>query len=158
MIILFLLFTISGCKETTNELSDEEIQIIRGEVLEAFNQSKENANAHNSDAIIQSFWNNDDLVYAMNGNLTKGRSNLYEDVKKVHSNPQNQGFSIKIEPTYVRVINPECALVSVAGDLIDFPTEEGSVNKNLTMTFLFEKIDGKWLITAGHESTPENLF
>jgi uncharacterized protein (TIGR02246 family) len=73
-------------------------------------------------------------------------------VKSVHSNPKNQGFRLKFEETYVKVINQDCALVTGKGKFIDFPTEEGPVNKNLTVTFLFEKTDGKWLVTAGHES------
>jgi uncharacterized protein (TIGR02246 family) len=150
--IVFLFILFSGCKETTNALSDREIQDIKAEVMEAFNQSKIKANAHDSDAIIQYFWNNDDLVYAANGMLIIGWSNFKEAIKAVHLNPQNQDFRLEFENTYVKVINRDCALVTGKGKLIDFPTEEGPVDKNLTVTFLFEKIDGKWLVTAGHES------
>ena len=152
VVIVFLLIISSGCKETANPLSDNEIRNIKAEVLSAFKQSKEKANAHESEAIVQYFWNSDDLVYAANGMLTIGWSNFYDVVNSVHSNPQNQGFRIEFDDTYVKVINRVCALVTGKGKLIDLPTEEGPVNKNLTVTFLFEKIDGKWLVTAGHES------
>ena len=139
-------------------LTEAQIQVIKNEINTAFEQSANTASQHNAEEIMSFLWNTDDLVYAANGNLIKGWTNFSEVVNAVHTDPKNQDFRLAFESTYVKVINRECALVTGKGKLIDLPSEEGPVDNDLTVTFLFEKIDGKWLITAGHESTPENLF
>jgi uncharacterized protein (TIGR02246 family) len=158
IILLLLIFSFTACEEKTEPLSDSDIEMVTNEVKEAFERSADAASNHDVDAIMKFLWNDEDLVYAGNGVLIKGWPNLYEVVNSVHSNPQNQGFRLEFDNTYVKVISHDCALVTGAGKFVDFPTEEGPVDKNLTVTFLFEKIDGKWLVTAGHESTPENIF
>ena len=158
MIILILLIAFPGCKEKTEPLSAKEIETIKKEVKNTFEESADAASDHDVDAIMKFFWNDEDLVYAGNGEIIKGWSNFYQAVNSVHSDPKNQGFRIGFESVDIKVITPNAALVTGAGKLIDFPTEEGTVNKNLTVTFLLEKIDGQWLVTAGHESTPENIF
>jgi uncharacterized protein (TIGR02246 family) len=158
MIIMFLVIVLPGCKEKTEPLSDSEVDAIKNEINNAFELSADAASKHDVEAIMKFFLKDEDLVYAGNGVLIKGWSNFCQVVNSVHSDPRNQGFRLEFEDTYVKVIGPDCALVTGKGKFIDFPTEEGPVNKNLTMSFLFEKIDGKWLVTAGHESTPENIF
>jgi uncharacterized protein (TIGR02246 family) len=158
LLIFFVLVAISGCQDKVSYLTEAEIQEIRNDVKTVFEQSADAASRHDVEAITKFFWNNDEFLYAANGMLTNGWSNFKEVVKAVHSDPQNQDFRLEFENTYVKVINRDCALVTGAGKVIDFPTKEGPVNKNLTVTFLFEKIDDQWLITAGHESNPETLF
>jgi uncharacterized protein (TIGR02246 family) len=152
MIILVLVIALPGCKEKTEPLSDSEIEAIKNEVKSTLELSADAASKHDVEAIMKFFWNSEDFVYAGNGNFIKGWSNLYEAVNSVHSDPKNQEFRIGFETVDIKVITRDCALVTGAGNLIDFPTEEGPANKKLTVTFLFEKIDGKWIVTAGHES------
>jgi uncharacterized protein (TIGR02246 family) len=158
MIIMFLVITLPGCNNKVEPLSESEIEVIKNEVKNTFEQSAIAASRHDVEAITKFFWNNDEFVYAANGMLTNGWSNFYEAVNSVHSDPKNQGFSIEFQDVNIKVITAGCALVTAAGNLTDFPTEDGPATKKLTVTFLFEKIDGQWLITAGHESNPETLF
>ena len=45
------------------------------------------------------------------------------------------------------------------GKLIDVPTKDGTTTKNLALTVLLEKTDGKWVKTISHESwLSEYLF
>jgi len=152
VIILFLVIAFPGCIEKTEPLSGSEIEAIKNEVKAVFEQSAVAASKHDVEDIMKFFWYDEDFVYAGNGNLTKGWSNFHQAVKTVHSDPKNQGFKIGFERVDIKVITRNCALVTGAGKLVDFPTQEGPQNKNLTVTFLFEKIDGNWLVTAGHES------
>lgn len=150
--IMCLVIALSGCKEKTETLSESEIEAIKKEVKNTFELSADAASNHDVEAIMKYFWNKEDFVYADNGNLTNGWSNFYEAVNSVHSDPENQGFRIEFQEVNIKVITTECALVTGAGNLIDFPTKDGPATKKLTVTFLFEKIDGQWVITAGHES------
>ena len=152
MITLFLVIVLPGCKEKTEPLFDIEVDAIKNEINNAFELSADAASKHDVETIMKFFLKDEDLVYAGNGVLIKGWSNLYEAVNSVHSDPKNQGFRIGFESVDIKVITRNAALVTGAGKLVDFPTEEGTVNKNLTVTFLFEKIDGQWVVTAGHES------
>jgi len=139
-------------QQTSLLMTIGEIEAIKKEVNHVFELSADAASKHDVEAFMKYIWNNEDFVYAANGVLIKGWLNFYEVANSVHSNPKNQGFRLKFEETYVKVINRDSALVTGKGKFIDFPTVEGPVNKNLTATFLFEKTDGKWLVTAGHES------
>lgn len=158
MIILCLIIAAPSCQQATEKISDSDTQVVKQEVKTVIEQSAAAASRHDTEAIMKFFWNDEDLVYAANGYLTKGWSDFNKVVKAVHTDPKNQDFRLAFEDTYVKVINRECALVTGKGKLIDFPSADGPVDKNLTVTFLVENIEGKWLITACHESTPENLF
>jgi uncharacterized protein (TIGR02246 family) len=149
---MFLVIVLSGCENKVEPLSESKIEAIINEVKNTFELSADAASNHDVETIMKYFWNNEDFVYAGNGDFTKGWSNFYEAVNSVHSNPENQEFRIEFQDVYIKVITSECALVTAAGNLTDFPTEDGPATKKLTVTFLFEKIDGQWVITVGHES------
>ena len=158
MLIICLVIALSGCKNKVEPLSESKTEAIINEVKNTFELSADAASNHDVEAIMKYFWNNEDFVYAGNGNLTKGWSNFHEAVSSVHSDPKNQGFRIEFQDVYIKVITSECALVTAAGNLKDFPTINGPATKKLTVTFMFEKINGQWVVTAGHESNPETLF
>jgi uncharacterized protein (TIGR02246 family) len=117
------------------------------------------ANNHDPDAMMLIHWNTTDYMNVGNGTIIKGWETVHNIVTSVHSNPENQSFTVDQQVVDVRVINSVTAFVVAEGKLIDVPTKDGTTTKNLALTVLLEKTDGKWVKTISHESwLSEYLF
>ena len=157
-LLIVPLISFWGCQNTTNELSDSEKDSITKEVRSEFDKAIAAANNHDADGIMQIQWNSPDYVYAGNGMITKGWESAHKAFSSVHSNPKYQSFTVDLDDVIIHVINREAAMVIAEGYFNNFPTNDGPKSIKLVFTALMERIDGKWVVTVGHESTPENMW
>jgi len=155
--LLSLLF-LWGCNNAPATLSDAEKEQIKSEVKQVFDQGIKAANEHNAAAMTENDWNSPDYIYVSNGTLIKGWKAKFETAHTIHSNPVYQSFTVNYNETIIHVISREAAMVTGNGYFRNFPAEQGPKDIKFTVTFLYEKINGKWVMTAGHESTHEQLF
>ncbi len=156
-LLIIPIITFWGCQNTTNELSESEKDSIIEEVRIEFEKAISAATNHDADEMTSYWWDNEDFLYASNGSLIKGWEPGYEVANSIHSNPKYQSFSVDLDEVLISVINEGSAMVSAVGYFNNYPSEEGPRSIKLALTFLMQKIDGNWVITVGHESTPEDL-
>lgn len=157
-LLIIPIITFWGCQNTTNELSESEKDSITKEVRSEFDKVLAAANNHDADAMMQISWNSPDYMYVGNGTITKGWESVQKDANSIHSNPKYQSFTVDLDEVSIRVIDREAAMITAGGYFNNFPTEEGPRSIKLALTFLMQKINGNWVVTNGHESTPEDLF
>ena len=146
-----------GCQNSSNELSESEKDSIIQEVRAEYDKFIAASSAHDAAVMMQSIRNSEDFLFASNGSRIKGYDEMHNVVNSIHSNPELQSYSVELNEVIIRVISHEAALLSIEGFLINFPTSEGPKSIKIVVTVLMEKIDSKWLITVGHESTREDL-
>ena len=157
--LLFIsLIILAGCNNNPDQISESEKASIIKEVRSEFDKIITAANNHDADAFMQIQWNSEDYMYAGHGTITKGWVPALKGFKSVHSDPKYQSFTIDLDEVIIRVIDQEAAMITAGGYFNNFPTEEGPRSIKLALTLLMQKIDGNWVVTLGHESTPENLF
>jgi len=158
IIILLAAIFIIGCQNEPAQLSDTEKQQIKSEVKTVFDQMMKGANDHIPDEMMKHAWNSESFIYASNGNISTGWEPMMKQVTSIHTNPHFKGYTVTIQDSNIRVINTNAAMVTGIGTFGNFPTKDGAKDIEVAVTFLFEKIDGNWLVTVGHESTSEKLF
>jgi len=157
-LLIVPLISFWGCQNTKNELSESEKDSITKEVRSEFDKVIAAANNHDADAMMQIQWNSEDYMYVGNGTITKGWESMLKAFSSVHSNPKYQSFTVDLDEVIIRVIDREAAMITAGGYFNNFPTEEGPRSIKLALTLLMQKIDSNWVVTAGHESTQEDLF
>lgn len=159
-IFIFLLSMLAfwGCQNTQTVLSDAEKEQIKEEVATVFGQMMKGADDHNPDEMMSHAWNNDEFIYVSNGTVINGWEAMMKTVASIHANPEFQSYTVNIEETVIKVICNDAAMVTATGYFGNFPGEQGPRTVQMAVTYLFEKIDGKWLVTIGHESTQEKLL
>lgn len=156
--LIMPLISFLGCQNTTNELSELEKNSITQEVRSEFEKAMAAGNIHDADAMMRIHWNSPDFVYVENGTITKGWESLLKATNSIHSNPKYQSLNVVLDEVIIRVIDREAAMITARGYFNNFPTEEGPRSIKLAFTYLMQKIDGNWVVTVGHESTPGNQF
>ena len=156
VIVLTLLFW--GCESKSAQLSEAEKEEIKKEVINTSNATTLDVNAHDADKIMQACWNDKDYVYVANGVITKGWEENLKGSTIIHSNPKNQSYSVSFDEINIKVLSREAVMLVGKGAFHNILTEEGTKSVDLVVTFLMEKIDDEWLITVGHESTPEAIL
>jgi len=159
--VIFLivpLISFLGCQNTTNELSESEKDSIKEEVREVFDESIKAANAHDAAGMLAHDWNSQDYLYASNGNLMKGWNAKSDAVQSIHTNPELQSYGVVLDEVILRVISRQVVIITCTGHFSNFPKEQGPQDIKFVLTCLYEKINGKWVMTVGHESTHEQLF
>jgi ketosteroid isomerase-like protein len=156
MIVLFLL-TFIGCKNATTPISDAEKEQIKKEVKEVIVLFVKAANAHDAAAMTANNWNSSEFLYVSNGDLAKGWENNTKIATQIHSDPKYQTFTVDFDEVLMHVISREAVMVTASGKFGNFPVGVEPHDIPLVCTYLFEKKDGNWLITNGHESTNEEL-
>jgi hypothetical protein len=155
--LLLSMLLIFGCSQQNKELTEDEKTKIEQEISSIMDEINVGINAHDVDR-FSSFWlKSEDLIYARDGHATRGFHDLYQIASDVHSNPKFQTFKISYDDMIIRVLGRD--MVMVTGDcyLNDFPSEDCPKSLKLATTFLFENINGSWLMTIGHESTPDKF-
>lgn len=157
-VFLISVFAINGCQKAPAPLSETEIEEIKKEVKEVFDQATKAANDHDADAMLMHDWNNEDYLYVGNGEIIKGWEAKLKVATSIHSNPKYQSFTVDYDEVMMRVISRDAVMITGSGHFNNFPGEEGSRSIEFAVTYLYEKIDGKWLMTVGHESAAEELF
>ena len=156
IIAVILLFSCSTPVET--ELTEEQKALIEQEIKNVFDASAKAASNHDFETMMKYLWNNENFVYAANGYLFKGWDAMYNVASTVHSKPENQKFHFNFDEVIIKVIDEKTALVNGVGQMVDIPVGDSTITTNLTVTFLMEKIDNDWLVTAGHESASDKWF
>jgi ketosteroid isomerase-like protein len=154
-LLMFSMSLFFGCRQQAGELTEAEKTLIEQEIRNIMNQTLEAIKIHDVDKIMEHCLKNEDYLYSANGFLTKGFDENYKIASTIHSDPDNQSFFVNYEDLIIKVINRDCVMVVGDGYFKNIQDEDGSKSIRLAITFLFEKIDGQWLLTVGHESTPE---
>jgi len=149
---LLPLIMISGCKNNSNELSEDEKNKIKKEVRSVVEEGIIAANSHDPDAIMKVHWHSDDYLAIANGTFLNGWETVHKVVSFVHSNPKNQSFTIEQQEVDIRILNDLTALVIAEGKLINVPTKDSTTTEKFALTMLVEKKDGTWKKTLTHES------
>jgi len=155
--LITFLIIFMGCQDIQTELGESEKDSIIQEVRTEYDKFIAAASAHDAAVMMQSQWNSKDFLFASNGEMIKGFDAMHNVVNSIHSNPELQSYSVELNEIKIRVISREAAIISSEGFLNNFPTYEGLKSIKTVETVLMEKIDGKWVITVGHESTREDL-
>ena len=132
VLIPLALISFFGCQNATEKISDSEKELIIKEVRSEFDKVIAGANKHDADALLKQHWNSD-------------------------TNPKYQSFTLDMDQVIIRVIDREAVMVVADGYFNNFPTSEGPKSIKMALTGLWEKIDGQWLMTVGHESTQASL-
>jgi hypothetical protein len=158
LVLLFIIALSWGCQNSPTPLSDAEKEDIKQEVKAAFEQTTAAVNIHDADKIMQACWNNEEYFYAANGTLMEGWKANHDAALSIHSNPKNQSFTLDYDAIIVKVLNQDAAMLVAKGAFNHILTEDGTESVDLVVTFLMEKIDNKWLITIGHESTGKSIL
>ena len=148
---------LTGCQNISTELGDSEKESIVQEVKKEYEKFIAAASKHDAALMMDFQWNSEDYHFASNGTITKGYEAMNKVVNSIHLNPELQSYSIELNDVMIRVISPNAAIVSAESFLNNFPTREGPKSIKMYETVLMEKIDDKWVITVGHESTREDL-
>ena len=155
-LLLFVLFI--GCQNTSTPLTEDEKEEIIKEVKKAFETSTSAVNEHDASRIAQFCWNDEDYLYAGNGTLIKGWERHNQICAEIHSTPKNQSFTIDYDEIIIKVLKRDAVMLVGKGYFHDILTEEGVKSDDLVITFLIEKINDKWVITIGHESSSEPIL
>jgi hypothetical protein len=146
------------CSQQTDDLTLNEKEAIENEIRNIMSQIVEAVRVHDVDKMFQYCLKNGTYIYAANGTISKSFDENYKIATTIHSDPKNQSFYVRYDELIIKVINRNSVMVVGDGYFYDFPAEAGTKSIKLVITFLFEKIDGSWLLTVGHESTHDILF
>ena len=159
-ICVFAIFAIifCGCQTAPAPLSESEKEEIIKEVRAAFDKTTLAVNTHDADQILDFCWNDNDYLYAADGTLDKGWDANYKAASSIHSNPNNQSFTIHYDEIIIKVLKRDAVMLVGKGAFNDILTEAGPKSVGMVVTFLIEKIDEKWVVTIGHESAAETLL
>jgi len=159
--ILFVLIPcllFGGCQNNPSQLTDTEKEEIKKEVRTEFDKIIDAADRHDAEEAMLHHWNNKYYLYAANGNITKGWEPMNKIVTSIHSNPKYQSYNVVCDEVILRVISQNSVMVTSSGYFNNFPSEEGPKSVKFALTYLFEKIYGKWVVTVGHESTVDKVL
>ncbi len=114
--------------------------------MEAINIQKNAWNSGNLNEFMQTYWNNDSLIFIGKNAVTYGWQNTLNKYKKGYPDTASMGkldFNIlqvkKLSPLYFSVVGKWFLTRSI-----------GNVGGHFTL--LFKKIKGIWLIVSDHSS------
>ena len=158
LVFLMMVLILWGCQNSTTVLSDAEKESIKNEVQTTFDQMTSAANTHKPDDILKYSWNDEEFLYAGSGKIIKGWNNFYDIVSSVHTNSPSLPFTMQFDESVIKVLDKDLAMISAAGKVTSSPPGQETTIVPIAVTFLMQKIDGKWLLTVGHESTGERIF
>ena len=147
-----------GCESTPTPLTELEKDEIKNEVRQAFDMTTVAVNEHDAARIMESCWNSENYLYVAQGTLTKGWERNNEISTTIHTDPNNQSFTIEYDDITIKVLKRDAVLLVGKGYFHNILTEEGIKSVDLVITFLIEKIDDKWVITIGHESYTDAIL
>jgi len=156
-LISALILTYS-CQKAPAPFSESEIEEIKKEVKVVFDQATKAANDHDADAMVSLDWNNEDYMYVGNGEIMKGWEAKFKVAQSIHTNPKYQSYTVDYDEILMKVISRDAVMVTGSGYLNNFPGDEDPRSIKFAVTLLYEKIDGKWVMTVGHESTTEKVL
>ena len=157
-ILIMLMLVVFGCSNNQTELTDSEKENIKAEVMDVFSNVTEEVNNHDYEKMMQYCWNDPNYIYVANGTLVKSWDSNYESASDIHSDPENQSFTVDYDEIIIKVLKRDAVLLVGNGSFHNINTDEGIKSVSLVVTFLMEKINNEWLITIGHESTYEKLL
>jgi ketosteroid isomerase-like protein len=159
-ICVFAIFAIlfCGCQSAPAPLSESEKEEIIKEVRAAFDKSTLAVNNHDPDKIMEFDWNDGDYMYASDGTLTKGWEANFKIVSTIHLNQNNQSSTINYDEIIIKVLKPDAVMLVGKGLIENILTEDGPKSIGIVVTYLIEKLDDKWVVTIGHESSAEALI
>ena len=156
--IILIALSFWSCQSSPAPLTESEKEEIKKEVRQAFDAITPSVNMHDADKILQACWNHEDYLYVADGVLVKGWEANLRDGTIIHSNPENQSFTVDYDEIIIKVLSRDAAMLVGRGAFHNILTADGKKSVNLAVTFLMEKIDNEWLITVGHESTQETIL
>ena len=157
LVLLLSVLTLFGCQKSTQDLTDTEKNEVEESIRQIMNDLDKTVEDHDFEKMMEYSWNDKDYIYVGNGTITKGWKNNYDVASTIHSNPKHQSFNVSYDELIVKVLSRDMAMVIGDGYFNNFPTDEGTKSLKMAVTFLFERIEGKWLLTVGHESTDEAI-
>lgn len=157
-VFLLSVFAIYSCKKSPAPLTEAEKEGIKNEVREVFSKMNVAINSHNVADIMRNFYDHEDFFYAASGNIFPGVTDIGQAISSTHTNPEMLPFSIEFNEVKVLVLNYDMVMLTAIGRITRPSDKETGRSLQLIFTYLMKKIDGKWLITVGHESTADKVL
>ena len=143
--LLVLLFLNFGCS-TNRTLSDQQVQSDKAAITSAMNIQEADWNKGDIDAFMESYWKSPDLSFISTRGPTYGWEQTKKNYKIGYPTKDEMG-TLKFDIIRLDPISPQAYYMIGKFTLYrknDEPTGH--------FTLLWQKIDGKWVITSDHTS------
>ena len=157
LIFLVLLLTIFSCgTKTNNPISDTEKEKIQGEVKEVANAFFEACDQVNFDKAIEPFYDSPDFVYTYNGSILSYKDCV--DIFKPSFGTQINQKNTILDEKYAFLDNSTVLYTANFKIISNFKDCHSTLADPAALLLIFKKIDDKWRIIYGAESTVEKIL
>jgi hypothetical protein len=153
LIFLVLLIVSFSCGTNNKPVSDAQKEKIKGEVKEVVNTFFKGGEEVNFDMAIEPFLDSPDFVYIYNGS-TLSYKDCVDAFKPLFSTQINQKFTI-VDEKYAFLDNSTVLYSTNFKGISNFKDGHSSLADPVAMLLILKKIDNKWKIIYGVESSVE---
>ncbi len=144
-LLIFSLIICFSCKENTAEVASPDT--IKSDIMTVIMDQQEAWNEGNIDRFMEGYWNNQDLSFSGKSGVTKGWQNTLVRYKESYPDKAAMGV-LTFTISEIRIISETVATLNG-----QFELERENDKPSGYFTLVWEKIDGKWLITSDHTSS-----
>ena len=153
LIFMLLLIVCFSCGTNNKPVSDAQKEKIKGEVKEVVNTFFKGGEEVNFDMAIEPFLDSPDFVYIYNGS-TLSYKNCVDAFKPLFGTQINQKFTI-LDEKYAFLDNSTVLYTTNFKGISNFKDGHSSFADPVAMLLILKKINGKWKIIYGVESSVE---
>jgi hydroxymethylpyrimidine pyrophosphatase-like HAD family hydrolase len=153
LIFMLLLIVCFSCGTNNKPVSDAQKEKIKGEVKEVVNTFFKGGEEVNFDMAIEPFLDSPDFVYIYNGS-TLSYKDCVDAFKPLFSTQINQKFTI-VDEKYAFLDNSTVLYTTNFKGISNFKDGHSSLADPVAMLLILKKIDNKWKIIYGVESSVE---
>ena len=151
LVLLVFLITCFACGTNNKPLSDAQKEKIKGEVKEVVNTIIKGCKEADFDIIMEQCLDSPDFVYINNG-YGLSYKEILEGMKPVFSALQNQEVTI-IDEKYTFLDKSTVIYTTNCKFIENYKDGHSNLLDPIVMQFTFEKIDNKWKMINGVESS-----
>ena len=151
LIVLILLIANFSCTTTNKPVSDAEKDKIKGEIKEVVNSYIKGCEEANFDLVREQLIDSPDFVYIINGN-TFNYKDAVEISEPAFAALQNLKFTI-VDEKYAILDNSTVLYTLNCTNAVNFKDGRSELYDPCVLLLVFEKIDSKWGVITGVESS-----
>lgn len=151
LVLLVLLITCFACGTNNKPLSDAQKEKIKGEVKEVVNTIIKGCKEADFDIIMEQCLDSPDFVYINNGYALSYKE-ILEGMKPVFTALRNQEVTI-IDEKYTFLDESTVIYTTNCKFIENYKDGHSNLLDPIVMQFTFEKIDNKWKMINGVESS-----
>ena len=153
LVFLLLLIVCISCGTNNKTVSDAQKEKIKGEVKDVVNTFFKGCDEVNFDMVMGTCFDSPDFVYIYNGS-TLSYKDCVDAFKPLFSTQINQKNTI-VDEKYAFLDNYTVLCTINFKGISNFKDGHSSLADPVAMLLIFKKIDGKWKIIYGVESSIE---